>query len=80
MLDYPMLIILMLILIEGMSMLIVYCLGDKKLINAYLTKNSIQNINLPKEFFENLNWCMVKYTSMCLYIFVFINIILNNYV
>ena len=47
-----MLIILMLILIEGRSMLIVYWLGDRKLINAYFTKNRIQNINLPKEFLK----------------------------
>ena len=46
------LLILMLILIESRSMLIVYWLGDRKLINAYLTKNSIQNINLPKEFLK----------------------------
>ena len=45
--DYP-----DVILIESKSMLIVYWLGDRKLINAYLTKNSIQNINLPKEFLE----------------------------
>ena len=44
-----MLIILLLILIESMSMLIVYWLGDRKLIDAYFTKNSIQHINLPKE-------------------------------
>ena len=47
-----MLIILMLILIESRSMLIVYWLGERKLINAHLTKNSIQNINLPKEFLK----------------------------
>ena len=47
-----MLIILMLILIESRSMLIVYWLGDRKLINAYLTKNSKQNINFPKEFLK----------------------------
>ena len=47
-----MLIILMLILIESRSLLIVYWLGDRKLINAYLSKNSIQNINLPKEFLK----------------------------
>ena len=75
-----MLIILMLILIESRSMLIVYWLGDRKLINAYLTKNSIQNINLPKRVFENLNLYIVKYTSMCLYIFVYFNIFFNNYV
>ena len=34
----------------------------------------------PKRVFENLNWCIVKYTSMCLYILVYINIIVNNYV
>ena len=49
-----MLIILMLILIESRSMLIVYWLDDRKLINAYLIKNSIQNINLPKEFLKFL--------------------------
>ena len=47
-----MLIILKLILIESRSMLIVYWLGDRKLINAYLTKNSIQNIYLPTEFLK----------------------------
>ena len=48
-----MLIILMLmILIESRSMLIVYWVGDWKLINAYLTKTSIQNINLSKEFMK----------------------------
>ena len=47
-----MLIILMLILIESRSILIVYWLGDRKLINAYLTKNSMQNVNLPKEFLK----------------------------
>ena len=30
--------------------------------------------------FENLIWCIVKYTLMCLYIFVYINIIVYNYV
>ena len=43
--DYP---------VESRSMLIVYWLGDRKLINAYLTKNSLQNINLPKEFLKIL--------------------------
>ena len=47
-----MLVILMLILIESRSMLIVHWLGDRKLINAYLTKNSMQNINLPKDFLK----------------------------
>ena len=47
-----MLIIMMLILIESSSMLIVYWLGNRKLMNAYLTKNSIQNIKLPKEFLK----------------------------
>ena len=47
-----MLIILMLILIESRSMLIVYWLGERKLNNAYLKKNSIQNINFPKEFLK----------------------------
>ena len=47
-------LILMLILIESRSMLILYWLGDRMLTNAYLTKkkNSIQNINLPKEFLK----------------------------
>ena len=27
-------------------------LGDRKLINAYLTKNSMQNIYLPTEFLK----------------------------
>ena len=62
-----MLIILRLILIESSSMLILYWLGDRKLIYAYLTNNSIQNsnYNLPKEFvkFKLMYW---KY-SMCLY-------------
>ena len=40
----------------------------------------MQNIDLPKEFFENLNLCIVKYTSMCLYILIYFNILLNNYV
>ena len=75
-----MLIILMLILIESRSMLIVYWLGDRFLINAYLTENSIQNIDLPKGFLKILNLCIVKYTSMCLYILVYFNILLNNYV
>ena len=76
------LFILMLILIESRSMLIVYWLGIPKLINPYLTKNSIKNINLLHKnvFFLFLNWCCVKYTSMCLCIFVYINIILSNYV
>ena len=43
---------LMLIPIENRSMLIVYWFGDRKWINAYLTKNSIHNINLPKEFLK----------------------------
>ena len=47
-----MLIILMLILIESRSMLIVYWLDDRKLINAYLTKNNMQNSYLPKEFLK----------------------------
>ena len=47
-----MLIILILILIESRSMLIVYWVGDRKLINAYLTKNSMENFNFPKEFLK----------------------------
>ena len=43
-----MLNIQMLILIESRRMLIVYLLGDRKLINAYLANNNIQNINLQK--------------------------------
>ena len=42
----------MLILIESRSMLIVYWLGDRKLINAYFTNNKEQNIYLPKEFLK----------------------------
>ena len=45
--DYP-----DVILFESRSMLTLYWLGDRKLINAYLTKNSIQNINLQKEFLK----------------------------
>ena len=45
-----MLINLMLILIKSRSMLIIYWLGDRKLINAYLTKFRIQNIHLVREF------------------------------
>ena len=45
--EYP-----MLILIESRPMLIVYWLGDRKLINEYLTKNSMQNINLQKDFLK----------------------------
>ena len=33
-------------LVESRSMQIAYWLGDQKLINAHLTKNSMQNINL----------------------------------
>ena len=45
--------------------MIVYRLGDWKLINAYLTKNNIQNINLQNDIFENLKSCIVKCTSTC---------------
>ena len=45
-----MLIIMMLILIESRSMLIVYCLGDPKLMRT----------------FENLKRCIVKCSAMCL--------------
>ena len=45
-------LVLMLILIESRSMVIEYWLGDRKFINAYLTKNSMQNINLPKDFLK----------------------------
>ena len=45
---------MLIILIESRSMLIVYWLGDRKLIIAYLSKKSIQNINLPKEFLNIL--------------------------
>ena len=44
--------LIILILFESKPMLIAYWLGDWKLINAYLTKNSIQNIYLPKEFLK----------------------------
>ena len=33
-------------LVESRSMQIAYWLGDQNLINAHLTKNSMQNINL----------------------------------
>ena len=46
------LILMLIILIESRSMLIVYWLGDLKLINEYLTKNSMQNINLQKDFLK----------------------------
>ena len=70
-------LLILIILIESRSMLIVYWLGDRKLINAYLTKKSIQNINFPKEFLKiYIMYC--KNTSMCLYIFLYLNIILNN--
>ena len=45
-------IILMLILIDSGSMLIVYWSVDRKLINAYLTENSIQDINLQTDFLK----------------------------
>ena len=44
----------MLILIESRSMLIVYWLDDWKLFDAYLTKYTIQNINLQKELLKIL--------------------------
>ena len=43
---------MLIILIESRSMRIVYWLGDRKLIIAYLTPKNIQNINLPKEFLK----------------------------
>ena len=73
------LLILMLILIESRSMLIVYWLCDRKLINAYLTKTAYK-IFPSRKSFENLNWGFVKYTPMCLHIYVYINIIVNKYV
>mgnify|MGYP003690710815 CR=1 FL=1 len=72
------LIILMLILIERGSMLIVYWLCDRKLINAYLTKTAYKILTSQKRFWKfKLMYCNI--TSMCLYIFVHINIILHNY-
>ena len=47
-----MLIILMLILIESRSMLIVYWLGDRKLINAYLTTTAYKILTSQKSFWK----------------------------
>ena len=69
-----MLIILMLILIESRSMLIVYWFGNRKLINAYLTKNNIQNINFPKEFWKfKFIYCKIYINVLkyrCLYLII----------
>ena len=65
-----MLIILILILIESRSILIVYWLCDRKLINAYFEKYSIQNIYLQKDFFLNLNdvlWNILQCAYMSLF-------------
>ena len=54
-------------------MLIVYCLGDRKLFNAYLTKNRIQYISAKNIFLKHkMMYCKKKYInvliSLCLYI------------
>ena len=61
----------MLILIESRSMLIVYWLADQKLINVYLKKNIVQNINLQKDFFWKLK---MMYCQRCLYFFIYYNL------
>ena len=58
-------------------MLIVYGLGDQKLINAYLTKNSMQNSHVTLNFFLKLK---MMYCQLCLYFFVYIFFILNSFV
>ena len=63
---------------ESRSKLIVYWLVDRKLINAYLTESSIQDINLQTDL--NIKWCILKCTSMFLYFFVYIYFILNSFV
>ena len=47
-----MLMILMMIMIKRSSMLSMYWLGDRKLVNAYLTKHSTQNNKIQNNFLK----------------------------
>lgn len=68
-----MLTVMIPILIESRSMLIVYWLGNRTLINAYLTKSSTQDGKLKKGFWKiKILFCKIYFIvlkCLCLYIF-----------
>ena len=44
----------------------------------HIKQKTAYKILTSQGLFENFNVCIVKYTSMCLYIIVYLNIIPNN--